>query len=49
MGKDRKKKKKKNQKRMILRHFLRKSTIYLGLIGLFIIFAVPELTKGDLD
>lgn len=32
------------------RAFLKKrAPIYLGLLGLFLVFAVPELTKGDLE
>ena len=51
MGKDRKKKEKEEEpKKNDLKAFLKKrAPIYLGLIGLFIIFAVPELTKGDLE
>lgn len=51
MGKDRKKKEEKERpKKNDFKAFLKKrAPIYLGLIGLFIIFAVPELTKGDLE
>ena len=49
MGKDRKKKEEK-PKNKDFKAFLRKrAPIYLGLMGLFLIFAVPELTKGDLE
>ena len=50
MGKDRKKKEEEKPKKNDFKAFLKKrAPIYLGLIGLFIIFAVPELTKGDLE
>ncbi len=49
MGKDRKEKEEK-PKKSDFKAFLRKrAPIYLGLIGLFIIFIVPDLTKGDLE
>ena len=49
MGKDKRKKEEK-QKKSDFKAFLRKrAPIYLGLIAMFIVFAVPELTKGDLE
>jgi len=49
MGKDRKEKKEK-PKKSDFKAFLRKrAPIYLGIIGLFILFIVPDLTKGDLQ
>lgn len=49
MAKDKKKKEEK-QKKSSFKAFLRKrAPIYLGLIAIFIVFAVPELTKGDLE
>ncbi len=46
MGKDKEEKPKKNDFKAFLR---KRAPIYLGLIGLFIIFIVPDLTKGDLE
>lgn len=49
MVKDRKKREEK-PKKSDFKAFLRKrAPIYLGLIAMFIVFAVPELTKGDLE
>ncbi len=49
MGKDRKEKERK-PKKSDFKAFLRKrAPIYLGIIGLFIIFIVPDLTKSDLE
>ncbi len=49
MGKDRKEKEEK-PKKSDFKAFLRKrAPIYLGIIGLFVIFIVPDLTKGDLE
>ncbi len=49
MVKDKKKKEEK-PKKSDFKAFLRKrAPIYLGIIGLFIIFIVPDLTKGDLE
>lgn len=61
MGKDRRKEKRKREKEKKEEEkegpksngfgaFLKKrAPIYLGLVGLFLVFAVPELTKGDLE
>jgi len=46
MGKDKEEKPKKSDFKAFLR---KRAPIYLGLIGLFIIFIVPDLTKGDLE
>ncbi len=49
MGKDRKEKEKK-PKKSDFKAFLRKrAPIYLGIMGLFILFVVPDLMKGDLE
>jgi hypothetical protein len=49
MGKDRKEKEEK-PKKSDFKAFLRKrAPIYLGIIGLFILFVVPDLMKGDLE
>ncbi|MGH1520774.1 MAG: hypothetical protein ACRBB2_00105 [Nitrosopumilus sp.] len=49
MGKDRKKKQEK-PKKSDFKAFLRKrAPIYLGIIALFVVFIIPELTKGDLE
>lgn len=49
MGKDRKKKEEKPKKNDLKTFLKKRAPIYLGLIGLFIIVAVLELTKGDLE
>ncbi len=57
MGKDRKRRKaggredrEEKPKNRDFKAFLKKrAPIYLGLMGLFLVFAVPELTKGDLE
>ncbi len=49
MGKDRKEKEGK-PKKSDFKAFLRKrAPIYLGIMGLFILFVVPDLMKGDLE
>ena len=49
MGKDRKDKEEK-PKKSDFKAFLRKrAPIYLGIMGLFILFVVPDLMKGDLE
>ena len=49
MVKDRKKKEEK-PKKSDFKAFLRKrAPIYLGIIALFVVFIIPELTKGDLE
>ncbi len=49
MGKDREEKEEK-PKKSDFKAFLRKrAPIYLGIIGLFILFVVPDLMKGDLE
>ena len=50
MVKDKKKKGEEKPKKNDFKSFLRKrAPIYLGLIAMFVVFAVPELTKGDLE
>ena len=55
MGKDRKKKgekpeKNEKPKKNDFKSFLKKrAPVYLGLIALFVVFVIPELTKGDLE
>jgi len=49
MGKDRKEKEKKPKKSDFKAFLKKRAPIYLGIIGLFIIFIVPDLTKGDLE
>ncbi len=46
MGKDKEEKPKKNDFKAFLR---KRAPIYLGIIGLFILFVVPDLMKGDLE
>ena len=49
MVKERKKKENKPKKSDFKAFLKKRAPIYLGLIGLFIIFVIPELTKGDLE
>ena len=49
MGKDKKEKEEKPKKNDFKAFLRKRAPIYLGLIGLFIIFIVPDLTKGDLE
>jgi len=49
MGKDRKEKEEKPKKNDFKAFLRKRAPIYLGIIGLFIIFIVPDLTKGDLQ
>jgi len=49
MGKDRKDKEEKPKKNDFKAFLRKRAPIYLGIIGLFIIFIVPDLTKGDLE
>jgi len=46
MGKDRKEKPKKNDFKAFLR---KRAPIYLGIIGLFMLFVIPDLMKSDLE
>ncbi len=48
MGKDKKKKEEKPKKNDFKAFLRKRAPIYLGLIGLFILFVVPDLMKGDL-
>jgi hypothetical protein len=44
------KKKDEKPKKSEFKSFLKKrAPIYLGIIGIFVIFVIPELTKGDLE
>ena len=50
MARDKKKKTQDNPKKSDFKAFLRKrAPIYLGLIALFVVFVIPEFTKGDLE
>ena len=50
MARDKKKKKEEKPKTSDFKAFLKKrAPIYLGIIALFVVFVVPELTKGDLE
>lgn len=49
MGKDRKEKEKKPKKNDFKAFLKKRAPIYLGIIGLFILFVVPDLMKGDLE
>lgn len=49
MDKDNKKKKEKPKKSDFKAFLKNRAPIYLGIIAIFVIFVVPELTKGDLQ
>ena len=49
MVKDKKKKEEKPKKSDFKAFLKKRAPIYLGLIAMFIVFAVPEFTKGDLE
>jgi len=49
MDKDRKEKEEKPKKNDFKAFLRKRAPIYLGLIGLFILFVVPDLMKGDLE
>ena len=49
MGKDRKEKEKKPKKNDFKAFLRKRAPIYLGIMGLFILFVVPDLMKGDLE
>jgi len=49
MGKDRKEKEEKPKKSEFKAFLRKRAPIYLGIIGLFILFVVPDLMKGDLE
>ena len=49
MGKDKKEKEEKPKKNDFKAFLRKRAPIYLGLIGLFILFVVPDLMKGDLE
>ncbi len=49
MAKDRKEKEKKPKKSDFKAFLKKRAPIYLGIIGLFILFVIPDLMKGDLE
>jgi len=49
MVKDKKKKEEKPKKSDFKAFLKKRAPIYLGLIAMFVVFAVPEFTKGDLE
>jgi len=49
MGKDRKDKEKKPKKNDFKAFLRKRAPIYLGIMGLFMLFVVPDLMKGDLE
>ncbi len=49
MGKDKQEKEEKPTKSDFKAFLRKRAPIYLGIIGLFVIFIVPDLTKGDLE
>ena len=49
MAKDKKKKEEKPKKSDFKSFLKKRAPIYLGLIAMFVIFVVPELTKGNLE
>ena len=49
MGKDRKEKEEKPKKNDFKAFLRKRAPIYLGLMGLFMLFVVPDLMKSDLE
>ena len=49
MGKDRKDKEEKPKKNDFKAFLRKRAPIYLGIIGLFMLFVIPDLMKGDLE
>ena len=49
MGKDRKEKEEKPKKNDFKAFLKKRAPIYLGIMGLFMLFVVPDLMKGDLE
>ena len=49
MTKDRKEKERKPKKSDFKAFLKKRAPIYLGIIGLFILFVIPDLMKGDLE
>ncbi len=49
MGKDRKEKEAKPKKSDFKAFLKKRAPIYLGIMGLFMLFVVPDLMKGDLE
>ena len=49
MAKDKKKKEEKPKKSDFKTFLKKRAPVYLGIIALFVVFVIPELTKGDLE
>ena len=49
MARDRKKKEEKPKKSDFKAFLKKRAPVYLGIIALFVVFVIPELTKGDLE
>ncbi len=49
MGKDRKEKEEKPKKNDFKAFLRKRAPIYLGIMGLFMLFVIPDLMKGDLE
>ncbi len=49
MGKDRKEKEKKPKKNDFKAFLRKRAPIYLGIVGLFMLFVIPDLMKSDLE
>ena len=49
MVKDKKKKEEKPKKSDFKAFLKKRAPVYLGIIALFVVFVIPELTKGDLE
>lgn len=49
MGKDRKRKEEKPKKSEFKAFLKKRAPIYLSIITLFVVFVIPQLTKGDLE
>ncbi len=49
MGKDKKEKEEKPKKNDFKAFLRKRAPIYLGIMGLFMLFVVPDLMKGDLE
>jgi len=49
MARDKKKKEEKSKKSDFKAFLKKRAPVYLGIIALFVVFVIPELTKGDLE
>ena len=49
MARDKKKKEDKPKKSDFKAFLKKRAPIYLGIIALFVVFVIPEFTKGDLE